>query len=159
MTTRIEWITGRDDWTPFVRMLGRRLNGVGIAVGVNEAEGSAQYAASGATVAEVALMNELGTRTAPARPFIRDTVDKHDNFRKEIRRAVQAINAGLMPEEALEHVGEQAVRAVQETIEKYSQPPNAPSTILKKGENNPLIETRMLQGAITYKLVRGRSVR
>lgn len=158
--TTVKWVTGRDDWTPFVRMLGRRLNGVGIAIGVNEDEGSVQYAKNGATIAEVALINELGAPRAniPARPFIRDTIDRKDNFRKEIRQAVRAIGWGLMPEEALAHVGEEAVREVRETLEQYSSPPNAPSTIRKKGENNPLIETHMLQGAINYKLVRGRYV-
>ena len=150
--TTVKWIDGKDQWTPFVRMLGRRLNGMSLAIGVTADKGTALYQ-NGATVAQVALINELGAPRAniPSRPFIRSTIDNRDNLRKEIREAVRSIAWGAMPQEAMEHVGELAVLAVQETIERMVAPPNAPSTVSSKGENNPLVDMRMLQGSIGYK--------
>lgn len=154
-STYVRWTDKRAKWDSFFKMLGRRLDGNSIEIGFTEETGAAQYE-KGLTVAEVAAINEFGTLDGhiPARPFLRQTLEDRDNFRKEIREAIRSIAWGATPEEALEYVGEQAVAAVRETIDKYSSPPNAASTIREKGENNPLVRTRMLQGAIAYRLKR-----
>lgn len=100
-------------------------------------------------LAERALFNEFGTRTIPVRSFIRSTFDEErDNltrFRDELIPKV--LSGRLSIERALRMIGEYFALKVKEKIVLLDSPPNAPSTIRKKGFDDPLRETdAMLNG-------------
>lgn len=125
-----------------------------VTVGIGEREGSARYE-NGVSVIDVAVWNEFGTANAPARSFIRGWFDASqteikkrllamltDNIRK--RASAQQLLDGL------DRLGEWMVSRVKERIYDGIPPPNAPSTVKKKGINIPLIDTGLLFSSITY---------
>ena len=92
----------------------------------------------GRLVADVALTQERGTRRIPARRFISGAANLYG----------QGQVSGS-PDE----VGEEAVRIMQDLIEVWTTPPNAPITIEKKGFDNPLIHTRRMKNSVSYIVV------
>ena len=54
----------------------------------------------------------------------------------------------------IERVGAKAVGGVKSYMTALKEPPNALSTIKRKGSANPLIDTGELRRAITYKVVK-----
>lgn len=148
----VRWDDKRAKWDEFWRLLGRRIDGASIEIGFPEASGGSAVYSNGRSVAEVAAINEFGSRDGhtPARAFLRNALDGRDNFRPEIREAIRSMGHGALPSEALAYVGEEAVRAVRESIVQFSTPKNADATVAKKGFNDPLIENRMLEGAVSY---------
>ena len=89
----------------------------------------------GVDMAQIAMWNELGTSTAPSRPFLRKSVDE---------------NAGGTAEQSLKQIGVFGVGLVQEKIESGSYEPNAPSTIRKKKSDKPLIDTGRMRQSVKY---------
>jgi len=67
-----------------------------------------------------------------------------------LRDAVDDVLDGRSPDRSLRRLGSVAVGDVQRTIRDIKQPPNAPSTIRKKGSDNPLIDTGRLRQSIEY---------
>jgi hypothetical protein len=105
----------------------------------------------GASVAEVAAYNELGSSDTPARPFMRQSFEKHE---AELKAACEQVNrtlaSGGTVQEALGRLGVIAKALVQEEIVEGSFEPNAPSTIKKKGSDKPLIDTGTMRQSVTY---------
>lgn len=64
----------------------------------------------------------------------------------------EGIEAGLNEEQLLEQVGAAAEGIVKEYIRDLKEPPNAPSTVKKKGSNNVLIDTGAMRASVTYKV-------
>ena len=96
----------------------------------------------GVDMAQIAMFNELGTSTAPARPFLRDSVDENEDvIRDQCGKELKKLTTGATAETVLKRVGALGVRLVQEKIVSGSFKPNAPSTIRKKGSDKPLIDT------------------
>ena len=83
----------------------------------------------GVDMAQIAMWNELGTSTAPSRPFLRKSVDENAD---------------------LKQIGVFGVGLVQEKIESGSYEPNAPSTIRKKKSDKPLIDTGRMRQSVKY---------
>jgi hypothetical protein len=108
-----------------------------------------------ATNAEIAFYNEFGTENIPERSFIRSAVDE-DRSRLE-RKTEDLINiimlGAITPKKVLDKLGFDIKQLIKNKIVTLDAPPNAPSTIRKKGFNNPLIETRTLWRLITFKTV------
>jgi hypothetical protein len=52
----------------------------------------------------------------------------------------------------LSKLGIMAQGDIQGEITSLSTPPNAPSTIRRKGSSNPLIDSGEMRGAVTYKV-------
>lgn len=134
-----------------------RTHGARVQVGVQGKEASSVHpTASGSqTIGDVAFWNEYGTATAPERSFLRSTMDEQ---RVMIDQA--ALLAASMismdratPETALGIVGARLRQLVQAKIVLLKTPPNAPSTIAKKGFDDPLVHTMALHDAITSKVV------
>lgn len=103
----------------------------------------------------VTITRGTGTIVIPERSFIRSTFDENNDkwvaFLK--RQARQVAQLTLPPKVAWERLGALIVADIQEQITDISSPPNAPSTILKKGSSNPLIDTGGLRQRITYRVV------
>lgn len=66
----------------------------------------------------------------------------------------EGIEAGLNEDQILEQIGVSAEGAVKQYIRDLKDPPNAPSTIKKKGSDNPLIDTGAMMQSVTYKIQR-----
>lgn len=128
-----------------------------VLVGVQGTEASSQHEDDGVTVAEVATKNEFGDPAAhvPQRSFIRETVDLKQNELQRVAVGVgRAVLLDKMPlERGLALLGEKGVGVMKQRIDDGIEPPNAPSTIKRKGSSKPLIDKGQLKGSITYKVV------
>ena len=108
------------------------LDGINISVGV-----------FGKEAAEIAFFNEFGTRNIPARSFIRSTLAEHKrdivgNFAMNFQQTHDAKIAASLTSTYVENL-------IKAKIASGDFTPNAPSTIKKKGRNQPLVDTgRML---------------
>lgn len=90
----------------------------------------------------------------PARPFFRSTFDV--NIEKINR--VFANQVGLLldgkvtADEVLHRVGKYVVNRVKNMILNGTYAELAPSTILEKGSDKPLIDTKLLYNSVIYKV-------
>jgi|SRR5690625_3321581 len=124
----------------------RGLDKVALRVGIM---GGKTYP-DGTPVAEVGYVNEYGTDVIPSRPFFRSTVSK--NRRTLPRMAASLINEHDT-ETALRLIGEHMVGALADSVQTWSEPPNAPSTIAQKGYNAPLrANDRLLRNSFSYEI-------
>jgi len=143
-----------------------------VTVGVHQKEGTKQHVGitgkrSKATTAEVAFWNEFGTRKAPARPFMRSTMDENrKKFRAEINRLhAKAMIGEISVEHALDKSAFRIYTAMQERIQTSPSwaKPNKPSVQKAKARggavrNIPLIVTTLLYRSLTYRInLRGRN--
>lgn len=109
----------------------------------------------GVDMAQIAMFNELGTSSAPARPFLRMSVDENQSQITAMGKAqVKKLAQGATAEECLKEVGAYGVKLVQEKIGNGSFVPNAPSTIKKKGSDHPLIDTGKMRQSVKYVIKR-----
>lgn len=105
----------------------------------------------GVDMAQIAMWNELGTSTAPSRPFLRMSVDENpDEITAMCGKQLKSIAEGGTAEQSLKQVGVFGVSLVQEKIGNGSFAPNAPSTIRKKGSDKPLIDTGRMRQSVKY---------
>jgi hypothetical protein len=127
-------------------------NPLSITVGVHSGEGSATYE-DGATVLEVAIWNEFGTSRIPARSFLRAWFDENRDEAKELWEALlkQVALGKITREVAIERFGLHCVGQIQERIASNIPPPNADSTVKRKGSSVALIDTGQLRSSITFK--------
>lgn len=110
-------------------------------------------AAVAVTIAEVAFWNEFGTITAPERSFMRSTIDEN---RKDLERETakllnEVVEGRIDAKMALDKLGLRIQELIKQKILELNDPPNAPSTIARKGFNNPLVDSRQLWRSIAFK--------
>ena len=110
--------------------------------------GSAKYK-GGKDVTTVARDNDQGTKKIPERPFMIPAGIKAAN--KTINITVSSIAAGIDEKQALSRAGVMFKNAIQKEITELKEPPNAESTILKKGSSNPLIDTGLMRSKVDWK--------
>ena len=82
------------------------------------------------SVYDVAVYNEFGTSHIPARPFMRQTVDNHEQEWADMSQKLED--------------------RVASGRGKFK--PNSPKTIKRKGSAKPLIDTGLMRESITYKV-------
>ena len=103
------------------------------------------------TVASVARYNEFGLGV-PARPFMRPAV--HNNRAKlvEILRSKykMALRNNTNTMEVLGSFGQMVEGLVKNQIINTNYPPNAPSTIKRKGINAPLRDTLLMLNSVSH---------
>lgn len=137
-------------WRSFRRVIGDA-QGRTVEVGFVDGE-----------IATYAAVNEYGARIRggfiPPRPFMRTTIDTNAEryaalIRQQVARAI-AQRAGSV-EGALLRVGLTVRNDLIKAIRSWAEPPNAPSTIRRKGVNNPLVDTAAMQRAITVEVTKG----
>ena len=107
----------------------------------------------------IAASNEFGTATIPERSYLRSTIDEGarevaedlagalGNYLRDPGRVDLLQRLGL--------VGEKWVGKVKRKIIDLKLPPNAPSTIARKGSTNPLVDTGRLLNSITWATFKG----
>lgn len=108
----------------------------------------------GLPVAQVALWNEFGTKHSPARPFMRDTIER-ESPRWGERLAKFAKATDYDGQKTMTLMGERMVGQIQRTINEFRDPPNAPATVKQKGFNKPLIETSHMLRSVAYEVTNG----
>lgn len=111
---------------------------------------------SGSELATYAGANEFGTRDGriPERSFIRSVMDENRfTLFQQANRYLNQISAGSMdPKTALGLLGEFIRGQIVSKITTLQDPPNAPSTIARKGSANPLIDEGRLRQSIAWEV-------
>ena len=110
----------------------------------------------GVDIANIAMWNEVGTSRAPARPFLRPSVDDHKEDIAQVCKAyLQKLAKGeVTAQQILSGLGSMQVGLVQDKILDGPHIPNAPSTLsskLRKGlSEKPLIATGSMKNHVTF---------
>jgi hypothetical protein len=88
--------------------------------------------------------------TIPARPWLEPGVA---SATPEVLLTIQdGMEAGQSMDQILEAVGVVAAGKVKVYMTELKTPPNAASTIRKKGSSNPLIDTGAMRASVTHKV-------
>lgn len=134
-----------------VRQVRDLSKGARVTVGVHAEKASGAYA-GGATTLEVAIWNEFGTGRIPERSFLRAWFDENkERARQDWSKMMRAVAKGkLSKEDALERFGQRVVGEIQARIASSIPPPNAASTVARKGSSTTLVDTGQLRTSITY---------
>lgn len=127
-------------------------DGLGIKVGI--LAGAVHTDKKGRTVpvAEYAMANEYGTRRIPSRAAFRSTADARMSEWEDL--LVTRLWDGLDPRDALAQTGGRMVEDLQEGINEWELPSNAPATIARKRskQDNPLVDSGDLVDAVAFAL-------
>lgn len=113
----------------------------------------------GITMIELAAIHEFGSPAAgvPERSFIRRTFEVKTAELKVIKRrlAERVVTGKMTIGDALEILGSWGAAEVKKTITVGPgvPPPNAPSTVERKGSARPLVDTGRLVGSIQWEVV------
>lgn len=117
-----------------------------VRVGVLE---SATYP-DGTPVAMVAFWNEYGTKTSPVRAFFRTTVsDQKKNWVLSVQNLMKMHDD---PKKVMGLIGEHMRGQIVQSINTWTDPPNAPYTVRMKGFNKPLVEHGIMMRSISYEV-------
>lgn len=103
----------------------------------------------GTPVAQVGFWNEYGTARAPSRSFMRATINQ------DLTGWLELIGKNIAlydTDKALGIIGAEMAGAFTQAVMEFSDPPNAPYTIAKKGFNKPLIDTSVLSRSISWEV-------
>lgn len=101
--------------------------------------------------ADVAEYNEFGTTKIPARPFMRTAIAQNEQKWKQVfaEGVRKCVNGGDPPTLALLDAASTAAGDIALVLRDFTTPPNAPSTIERKGKDDPLMESGLLFQNIT----------
>lgn len=107
-------------------------------------------------VIDRAAYNEFGTEHIPERPFMRSGLrDGVGELRRVSKVAAKSVVDGRRTTgQALNLIGIAGVGLIQERITDLKSPPNAESTVERKGSSNPLIDTGEMRRSVTHKVER-----
>lgn len=135
-----------------LEQLAKRLEGQArVLVGVPEGAGSYE---DGLTIATIAAVNNFGSADGkiPAREFLQPAINKGaPQYRRLAEIMIPKVLAGSMTMNTLmEQMGNLAEGHVKQEITDLDTPPNAQSTIDRKGSSSPLIDTGALRQSIRY---------
>lgn len=129
----------------------RRLDGLEVSAGILN---NAGVSSKGVPLVDIAAYNEFGTRHIPSRPFVRIASDENaDKWARTAARGVKKVIDGGNVSDAGETVGKRMKADIQKVFgDKTRLAPNAPSTILRKGRDEPLIDTGKLKSVVNYRV-------
>lgn len=107
-------------------------------------------------IAEYAFYNEFGTKNIPERPFIGTSTDEDSkNWIKGLNKDSKKTMAGVMSiDDTLTNLGKRMKKSIKTKIKTITTPENAPSTIKKKGFDNPLIDTGLMLDTVDYEVIK-----
>ena len=111
---------------------------------------------NGTRVVDVAVGNEYGTDNVPARPFMGlSSADINNQCAPILEQSAAALNNNNTQQydQLLDAAGNLAAGIVKQQITDLRSPPNAQSTIERKGSSNPLIDTGLMRQTVTYKVM------
>lgn len=136
-------LIGKQQVEQAMKALAKRLEGATrVLVGVPKGSGSYE---DGLTIATVAAVNNFGSADGriPARPFLQPAIEKGaPQYQRLAELMIPKVLSNEMTMRMLfEQMGNLAQGHVQQQILDTHTPPNAQSTIDKKGSDHPLIDT------------------
>ena len=135
-----------------LKQLAKRLEGqTRVLVGVPEGAGSYE---DGLTIATIAAVNNFGSADGriPAREFLQPAINEGaPQYQRLAEVMIPRVLSGAMTMRTLlEQMGQLAEGHIKQEITDIDSPPNAPSTIAKKGSDSPLIDTGAFRQSIHY---------
>lgn len=105
----------------------------------------------GTDLVDIAAYNEFGTSKTPARPFMKQSFQNHE---EQLQAACDNVNNeisnGSSAEKALNTLGVVCKGLVQAEIVDGGFAPNAESTIKRKGSDTPLVDTGTMRQTVNY---------
>lgn len=127
------------------------LDGTGVKVGIQAGKGEQD----GTDMFDIAVFNEFGTATIPARPFMRDAADKHrEDTGRVMEHLAKKVQEGADAGQALETLGQWYQAQQQAHIRSGEFQPNAPATVKRKGSSVPLIDKGQLVSSVRYEVLK-----
>lgn len=129
-----------------------------VLAGVRSKDGVEVPEGSDLNLAQIAAVNEFGSEDPPDHPpersFLRSTVDVHQREYAALVEEIigAAIDGRQKLDKGLGLLGARLVADIQQTMRNFDDPANAPSTIARKGFDNPLIETGRLRQSIDWEI-------
>lgn len=104
----------------------------------------------GTPVAMVAFWNEYGTKTSPVRAFFRTTVsDQKKNWVLSVQNLMKMHDD---PKKVMGLIGEHMRGQIVQSINTWTDPPNAPYTVRMKGFQKPLVWSGQLMRSISFEV-------
>lgn len=109
---------------------------------------------SGITLSQLAVIHEYGTARTPQRSMLRATMEIYqDRYIEALRKIGIGIAHGRIDlQRGLDLLGVMIKGDVQKRIAAGIMPPNAASTIKRKGSSTPLIHTGQLRTSIEHEV-------
>ena len=109
----------------------------------------------GKSMPQIAFDNEYGTRTTPARPFMRTSFDENV---EQLNRIIaseydKVIDGDTTVKKSLNAIGLYGVDLIQTKIREIRFPPNSPRTIAAKKSSKPLIDFGQMIQSVRHKVV------
>lgn len=152
MPIKVTKVTGGDKYKGLLAEIAKQKVGVkaGILADATTTEGKG--------IAEYAIYNEFGTAAIPARPFMRQTVEKSKGKWIKTVEQLMGRNPGNA-RDAMFVVGEVMRGDIVYEIQNGSFAANAASTVAakeRKGKvepDHPLIDTGQMMKAVSYEVV------
>lgn len=145
----------RDSWTEFGERMKTEIKKMSgqpyVKVGFPAPAFNKPRDGEPATVGEIAVFNEFGCPNhkppIPERSFLRSTCDEKDRQIKNfIAKLMCEIAEGkITTETALERLGMYIADLMVQKIDSSVPPPNAPSTIARKGSSTTLIDSGQMR--------------
>lgn len=108
---------------------------------------------NGSRLPAVGYYNAMGTSRIPSRNFIRGWLYK---YRVKYTKSIAALSknvllAKITPIKARRNLGILGTKDLKQTIRSWSSPPNAQSTVARKGRNDPLVDTGHMVNSINWR--------
>lgn len=140
-------LSGADGVMKALEEIARKMGGGEVAVGFME---GATYP-DGTPVAAVAFWNEYGGPGRPPRPFFRQMIAKESpTWAPKMAKLAKAANYD--GPKVLAMMGEDIKGALQQSINDFTTPALAESTVEAKGFAKPLIDTSHMLNSVAYEV-------
>lgn len=107
----------------------------------------------GTPVASVAFWNNYGTSVSPPRPFFTDMIEAESPTWGD-KVVGLAKTTSFDGAKVLDAMGEDIQGALIQSINDFTTPGNAPSTIKKKGFDKPLIDDAIMVNKTNYRVIK-----
>ena len=129
----------------------QKLDSMEVVAGMLKDSGKAS---NGASYVDIATWNEYGTSRIPSRPFIRISADTNkQSWEKLAQQCVNNVIDGGSPRDAAQVVGHRMVEDIRKVFGDTSMlKANAPSTIKKKGRNEPLVDSGEMRRRVNFRV-------
>lgn len=119
-----------------------------VTVGIHQDAGNVEDGSM--TQAQNGALQNYGNDKIPARPWLAPGVESATQDIIDV--IADNLESGGTPDQILNQIGAVAAGATQQYITDLKDPPNAQSTIDKKGSSNPLIDTGSMRASVTWKV-------
>ena len=128
----------------------QKLYGMEVVAGMLKDSGKAE---NGASYVDIATWNEYVTGRIPSRPFIRISADTNKAaWGRLAQQCVNNVIDGDNPRDAAQVVGHRMVEDIRKVFGSSELKANAPSTVKKKGRNEPLVDSGEMRRRVNFRI-------